>query len=274
MVSSIAGVVILYNPDDSVVQNIESYAPYLDHLYVIDNSSYTNIQMISNLFSKQPTTYIPHKDNKGIAYSLNEALHLTKDHYQWLLTMDQDSRFLPNSFQNYISCLDKLDSNVYGICPIYDENDNIENCIFKPVEKCITSGNIIQVKIAIVCGGFDENLFIDEVDHEFCYRCNRKGYTLLKYQKRILLHNIGNILHVNLFCFHFTTLNENYRRQYYIYRNKLYVCHKFPELKMREYKFLLIWLAKIILGEPDKIRKLYYIYRDYFLHKLGKYSIR
>lgn len=46
MKPSLAGVVILYNPDDSVLKNIESYASYLDAFYVIDNSTTDNKSLI------------------------------------------------------------------------------------------------------------------------------------------------------------------------------------------------------------------------------------
>lgn len=46
---SIAGVVILYNPDESVYKNISSYAPYIQKLYIIDNSEHTNENLLSNI---------------------------------------------------------------------------------------------------------------------------------------------------------------------------------------------------------------------------------
>ena len=38
----IAGVVVLYNPDDNVRTNIDSYINELDILYVVDNSPIPN----------------------------------------------------------------------------------------------------------------------------------------------------------------------------------------------------------------------------------------
>jgi len=35
---NLAGVIVLYNPDGSVINNIVSYIDSLSHLYVIDNS--------------------------------------------------------------------------------------------------------------------------------------------------------------------------------------------------------------------------------------------
>lgn len=57
---------------------------------------------------------------------------------------------------------------------------------YRLIEKggCITSGNIINISIALSCGGFDENLFIDSVDEEFCIRCQKYGFLLYEYTKK------------------------------------------------------------------------------------------
>lgn len=57
---SIAGVVILYNPDESVYKNISSYAPYIQKLYIIDNSEHTNENLLSKIIPHSNIIYIPH----------------------------------------------------------------------------------------------------------------------------------------------------------------------------------------------------------------------
>jgi rhamnosyltransferase len=263
-----------------VIFNIKTYAPFLEKLYIIDNSEKKNTQLIRELEKKISFQYIFHNGNKGISYSLNEVLHLSEGTYDWLLTMDQDSRFLANTFESYIANLENLDVNVYGICPIFnDYNNKLENYhhgILHIKESCITSGNIIRVRLAIKCGGFDENLFIDEVDHEFCYRCNKWGYRLLEYQRHILQHDLGEPIYKNIFGFKFRTLNEGYIRQYYIFRNRLYVAQKYPEKKLMYYKKIIKWMIKIIIAEPDKFKKIKYAYlgyRDFRNGKYGKFSL-
>lgn len=279
MNQSLAGVVVLYNPDESVFENIKSYAPFLDILYVVDNSAKINkslIEKIKKIFSIQ---YILHHDNKGISYSLNEVLRLSLGKYKWLLTMDQDSKFYQNSFIEYSAMLSSVDDEVYGICPTYEYPEKTgDMSILKmliPVDRCITSGNIIRIDIALSCGGFDENLFIDEVDHEFCYRCKQRGYKLIKYVPNILLHNLGNPIFANILGVHFKTFNENYIRQYYIFRNKLYVANKYPEIRWMYYWELFKWAVKIILVEPNKLTKIKYAIRgclDFKRKKFGKYK--
>lgn len=274
----VAGVVILYYPDESVIENISTYAPFLSRLYVIDNSEVENNSLIEKIKKTYNVHYIKHGENLGISYSLNEALRLSQGTYQWLLTMDQDSKFYQNSVEEYVAALDGVDADVYGICPTYEHPERVgkENNVpgaFKVVEKCVTSGNIINVDIAIKSGGFNEKLFIDEVDNEFCYRCNRQKYKLLKYSKNILLHSIGHPARVNLFGFHFTVLNESPLRQYYIFRNRCYVAKWYPEKRKEIFIDSLKWVARIILGEHKKIKKIKYVVRgiwDFKNNRFGK----
>lgn len=51
---SLAGVVILYNPDDAVFENLKSYAPFLQMLYVIDNSERINEPLITKIKAHFP----------------------------------------------------------------------------------------------------------------------------------------------------------------------------------------------------------------------------
>ena len=63
----LAGVVVVYNPGDGVLNSINSYIDDLDILYVVDNSSFDN----TKLFNNDKIKYIPNMDNMGIAKALN-----------------------------------------------------------------------------------------------------------------------------------------------------------------------------------------------------------
>lgn len=274
---NLAGVVILFNPDNDVINNIMSYAPFLKNLYVFDNSPSSHEELCKVIKEKTDVLYFWDGENKGLPVCFNKALQLAKNMgFNWLLTMDQDSRFNVNGLRDYISCISKLPPNAYGISPTFREEVKTKKIPFEllsAIETCITSRNIINVPIAIECGGFDEKLFIDEVDNEFCYRCNQAGYRLYKYNRVILIHHLGNPIPQKILGFHYTALNESYLRQYYGMRNRLYVASKYPRIKRKYYIIIIKWLIKVILAEPDKLRKLQYAYkglRDYKSHKMGK----
>ena len=275
---AIAGVVILYHPGKDVYDNIMTYIDSLNVLYVVDNSEHENEKVITTIKSIPNIKYIKHAKNMGIAKSLNEVLNIVANKYEWLLTMDQDTKFKKGTFRKYLLMLPCLPNNgkVYGFTPRYKGGDDL-TVPYKISNWCITSGNIINVSIALKCGGFDENLFIDSVDEEFCLRCNKRGFLLYEYTKEIMIQKVGNPRTIKIgslkIC---TTTNHNYIRLYYIMRNALYVSQKYPETVKHYYSMIIRRIVKIILFESDKIRKLHFIKKgfiDFFQHKMGKLDV-
>lgn len=70
----LAGVVILYHPDDSVIMNISTYIEELDVLYVLDNSEIPAEAIASKIKEFPNAHYVAFRDNMGISYALNYAL--------------------------------------------------------------------------------------------------------------------------------------------------------------------------------------------------------
>lgn len=271
----IAGVVILYNPEENVYANIMTYIDSLDILYIVDNSEDEKINIIEKIKKISNVKYIKHAYNMGISKTLNEILNIVKNKYKWLLTMDQDTRFKKGTFREYLSILSYLPNKekVYGFTPRYMGEDDATS-LYKIKNWCITSGNIINVSIALKCGGFDENLFIDSVDEEFCLRCRKKGFVLYEYPKKIMIQRVGDTHQIKLgnirVC---STTNHNYIRLYYITRNGLYVAKKYPESRKHYYLMIARRIIKVILFEKDKIRKIRFMGKgiiDFFNHKMGK----
>ena len=99
----LAGVVVLYNPDQKVIQNITSYINEVDVLYLVDNSSKDN----SLLFTHEKAKYIPLHGNTGIAHALKVGATKAIDNgFHYLLTMDQDSMFEQNALKSMKSIID------------------------------------------------------------------------------------------------------------------------------------------------------------------------
>jgi len=276
---SLAGVVILFNPENNVVNNLKSYIDYVDVLYVVDNSDKVNENLVKQLITFDKVIYIKNKENMGIAYSLNIVLNQVAGKYRWLMTMDQDSYFYERDILQYVKSLNDYDDleDVVGLTiePVTEKTHLIsDNSGAQYVERCITSGNIIKIKTAIEVGGFDEDLFIDEVDHEFCYRCNSKGYKTFKLKNIQLIHSCGEPTEEKfLGIYSYFPSNHNYIRNYYITRNLFYVSHKFPNKRHRALREWVRRIVKIILAEDDKARKLRSIfegYKDYKNKKMGK----
>lgn len=223
------GVVILYRPDDDVMQNISSYIDQLDALYVLDNSEMPNYKLVKQFQNHPKIRYVSFGDNRGVSYALNFAINQCENS-AWLLTMDQDSCFGPGDFICYKSCI-KNENRVAAYTVAFTTPKGVYPAITVSnfVEKAITSGMIIQVGIAKELGGFDEALFIDGVDHEFCYRLRRNGYKIKLIAGIILNHTLGEIVEYKIGCKKGITTTHSAVREYYITRNNFYILKRYKE---------------------------------------------
>ena len=101
----IAGVVVLYHPDlEQLSEGLASYASGLDLLYVFANAPIAEFPIEASRVE-----WIHSPDNVGIAGALNVAARRAIDQgFSWLLTMDQDSRFIGDGFSELRSALNLL----------------------------------------------------------------------------------------------------------------------------------------------------------------------
>lgn len=98
----ILAVIVSYNPDDRIIRCYNSIKKQADKVIIVDNFSQ---EEKSKQYLKQLSTeaeIIYNDSNYGIAKALNQvAKYAMVNNYKWLLTADQDSEFLPNT---YIQC--------------------------------------------------------------------------------------------------------------------------------------------------------------------------
>jgi len=269
---NLAGVVILYNPDDKVFQNIETYIDEIDVLYVIDNSDISNNKLVNLLKKIDKICYIPFCENKGIAYPLNFILNKVQN-YEFLLTMDQDSCFKPNMMKKYkanIAIWADKDTSIAVFAA--DNTEIMHNTPYQLKECVMTSGNIIKTDVAQLVGGFNESLFIDEVDYEFCYRLRRFDYKILIFYDVTMEHHLGNLTRYNVGIWHFNATNHNVIRRYYMARNMLYIMNHYPEVRVKHFKNFIKMIIKIILAENCKLEKIKYIIKGINAYRHDKFG--
>lgn len=280
----IAGVVILYYPDQSIISNIASYSNFIEKLYIVDNSEQSNQQLIQEITSAR-TNYIHDGINQGIAFRLNQVAKLAiQEGFHFLLTMDQDSAFENEAIRQYVQCIaaykEKETIAMFGIEYI-EKHAATTDCSGLEVEKLITSGSMVNLDLFEQTGGFDEALFIDEVDLEYCYRAITKGYKIIQFKNIFLQHSLGHTtMHRSL-----KTLKATPRalhspiRVYYMVRNYLYVNKKYKNRFIQDTRFrkkaLLNRVKNNLLYGKQKFRLLKYILTaiaDYNKGRMGKKS--
>lgn len=269
-----AGAITLYHPTESMLMDICQYIHGLSPCYIIDNSLQKNESLLMKIRCLPNVIYIDNDGNKGVAYALNQAVRMCREsHIPWLLLLEQDSSISISSIQLMYQYATDYPGHDLGIVAANYKPQVKSSGIDEPLE-VITSGSLINVDICNEIGGFLDELFIDEVDNEYCLRLISHGYRILKLNYIPFKHNLGNKQYDRKII----TYNYPPARYYYIIRNTLYVSTKykklFPLLHKHKLRCIKKWV-KMIFYEPDTITKLIFMVRgaiDYKRNRLGTYS--
>jgi rhamnosyltransferase len=220
-------------PDSSVIYNIGSYISYLDRLYVVDNSPAGSGDHTHAIMSRYPeSTILSGQGNKGIAKALNLALEKSfQNHADWLLTMDQDSSFENAQAERFFRSLRDIDQR--SVAVVSPEHKKVHEatgyCRFREKTIVWTSGNLLNLAIVDKVGLFDERLFIDSVDHDFCLRVKLAGYKILQAENCYLNHTLGEAMIGRALCglFNKKIAIHSPKRYYFILRNALYLSDRY-----------------------------------------------
>ena len=258
----IAAGIILFNPDLLRLQeNIAAIHQQVDLLVFIDNHS-DNIQLVEREYGDYKNiTIIKNEENFGIAKALNQAmLYCQSKGYTWVLTLDQDSVCPSNLIQEYTKYLDL--PKVAILSPVIDDRNMRESSTvqhsaddYEEIEKCITSATLTNVDIWEKLDGFDESMFIDLVDFEYCMRILQRGYKILRVNTVILLHEVGRITQPKFLFWDLIILNHSPFRKYYIARNIIYLAKKHKTGTIMAYLRTIKLLLQTEVYEEDKVKK-------------------
>ena len=264
--------VTLFKMDlDVFIKNIQTYMNDTEKVYVLDNGSEDN----SLFFNKYPKIrYFANKDNYGISKAFNIAFReIVNDGFDWVITMDQDSKFVNGAIDLMKSYIENCDNNVGIVAPSTDEKkkNEIDN-----EDVVLMSGNFVRVDYIKQFGGFDERYFIDCVDHEFCLRMRRNGYKIVKLGNARLIHSLGTPKTKTILFMKFSWLDHSPLRRYYISRNRRLLCkefsHDFPQFCGYQRFLLFRDNIKIVLLEDDKKERLHMVKQGKLDYKRGKFG--
>lgn len=236
MKSNFAACVILYHPKKEDVANLFTYCSKVEKVYIFDN---TEGKSNENLFiGIENVSYFWDGENKGLSSRLNEACQRAiADNFEYLLTMDQDSSFLEENIDGYFKDIlnfkGKEKVAVYGLeYSKNDINDTTEKYI--EVDHLITSASVMNLNLYKEIGGFDENLFIDGVDIDYCYSALTKGFKSIKFARNFFNHALGvRSRRGSIFTLYLIKKNvyvHSSLRVYYMYRNMLYIKNKYENI--------------------------------------------
>lgn len=273
---SICAGITLFNPEiERLKRNIDSILPQVEFLYFVDNNS-GNLEEIKELLSGYANIeLIENSQNFGIAKALNQICEKAKENgFRWALLLDQDSIAEEELIKKYSRYTEM--EKVAIITPYFDdenEPDIVKSRLESPyelVDRCNTSASLVNIDIWGAVGGFDEAMFIDCVDFDYCTTVQENGYVILRDNEAVLYHRLGQAQEIRFFMpigrfFNIKklkkplyTYNHNPSRTYYYARNIKYYGFKHKESinRFTEWRVYVKWIVLKLCFEKQKYEKL------------------
>lgn len=281
--------VVFYYPTREQVDKIQEYLKLVNKVYIYDNSEDNKENFVNKVHDIKEFDYTFHNRNDGISKALNSLCTKARaDGYDYILILDQDSIFDLNNISILFDAVSKNTGKNIGVFspkskPIKSIEETKKESVYiagshniSEISWTITSGSVIDLNVFIDVGGFDENLFIDKVDYDYCMTLKKQGYKTVVIQDAFLFQFLGEPSG-GIFNF----FQHNYIRHYYLFRNRFYIVDKYKE-SYQGYKKTLFLFSSIIrhiliilLFETDKYKKLAAInlaFKDYKNNKMGRCS--
>lgn len=280
---NVCAVVVAYFPDEGFEARLQTILPQVAKLVVVDNTP-DAISLSPDLIEAwgERLHCIANHANRGVATALNQGLeHALRQGYPWVLTLDQDTQCYPNMLailgKVYENCSPRpavigsnyLDPRNHKPKVPTQGNDCLEQ------KTVITSGSLVNAKIAHLIGGFREDYFIDQVDHEFCLRLQTQGCRVVISREPVMAHSVGHPGGVNVPLLGILP-NHPPLRKYYIARNTVVTISAYwrqePEWCLRRFVRLILGLGHMAVLEQNRLAKVRAFsagIADGIFHRLG-----
>lgn len=233
-------VAVTYHPGSDVADNLRAMRGECDRLLVVDNGSPADA--LRGIETLEGVELLRLEKNEGIARALNLGMARAEAAGAgWVVTFDQDSRPAPGFRAALLATAARtpeaaligpfIEEACVGArarwlrrhprCGLFFRCVPCEGADLHNVSMVITSGALTSVRAWRELGGFDEELFIDYVDTDFCLRARRAGWRITVCAGARLSHHLGRrelrrALGRNFFPTHHSAL-----RHYYIARNRV-----------------------------------------------------
>jgi rhamnosyltransferase len=267
----ICAVLISFHPSEQLISNIAILRPQVQGLVIVDNgSTQDELARVRASSTQLDFNVVENGRNLGIGAALNIGVRWASENgFEWVALFDQDSTCTESLISDLWSTSQSPPTreSVAITVPLYA--DRVTRSLARrgtpaqdgSVMVAMTSGSLMPARIFEQCGYFNEELFIDQVDFEYCLRVRKSGFLILQSDHAVLLHSPGSQTSKSIFGMRlFTVSNHNPKRRYYITRNSIWLIRKFwrcaPSWCLITVLRLTQDTAKIVLAEKDRRAKL------------------
>lgn len=248
MNTDVCAIVVTYNPDFKLFgAQIKSLVKQCTVL-VVDNSEKSDIKnMVCRKCREFGVELVEMEFNVGLAKAQNSGLKFVRDalpECKYIVLLDQDSmpsaRFVTSMRSEYRHIC--KDARIAVLGPsLYDPRAESYHCfhvirgiLYKkinpvtlqnktiPCSMINSSGSFCSVDVFEDIGCFDESLFIDHVETEWCFRAKNMDYKLYGTTKVMLEHYMGDdVLEFSMLGKKRFMPYRNPLRHRYLFRNSI-----------------------------------------------------
>jgi rhamnosyltransferase len=259
LVRSSAAIVVSYDPSPvDFIVTIENLKEQFRLVIIVDNSESEVIksQLETHYVSLSGIKFIPLKKNYGIAKAQNIGINAClKLGFKYFCEFDQDSfiedEFLFRIVKSYLM-LDALNYNhVAAVGPnAVDVTTSIPyrkreyNESPELVETTLSSGLFVPIESYLKIGPKEEELFIDLVDWEWCFRAKSLGMAVYVDPEITLLHKLGSHHQSVVGLFNYGTPAAF--RHYYAFRNYIHMTRRSYIPMTWKVKYFILNIGKLI----------------------------
>lgn len=294
---SLCAVVVTYQPDDDVVDNLLALVRECGRVLVVDNCSLLEKQAAMAVVPG--VTLLPQKENIGLAAALNLGLTQAAEFgCEWAVTFDQDSRPEPGM----VSCLWEAHGAMPAamvIGPRIREEGGVDDASYRWLRRherwpglfrmvrstadglpavtiLVTSGSMVELATWRRLGGFDAGLFIDYIDIDYCLRVVRAGYKVaVAGGKAAVLHHRLGARRKRVFAGRdFRPMHHAPFRHYFMARNRVHMWRRHawavPHWAAFDLSFALYNYMRVLLFEDQRWAKVKAIVRGTWHGLLGR----
>lgn len=228
----VCSLTILYNPGQDTFDAVKSYSHLVDKAYLYDNSPQPNEALCAQLAVLPNVEYVSGEGvNAGMGAPINRiAARAKAEGFDWLITFDQDSVAGEGMIQKMreFAASPRCTPSIAFIGPMVHKGGlgllgRLECPEVTYRNRIIQSGMMHRLSAMDEIGPYDERLFIDEVENEYCARARELGFDAVMLNNAPLLHQINDEIderEINKYA---------PLRFYYRARNMLHMIDRFSE---------------------------------------------
>lgn len=292
---TIDAVYVVYKPDLKVLKNsLLSIKDQIREIYIIDNSEDVLVKrgVAEVVEAFENVSLVQLGKNFGIARAQNIGIERVLGRSgDFTLLSDQDTiypeDYIKKMIASYNSIPDK--AKVVAIAPNFKETnrggqaegffllDGVASVrsksmsLLEDVSQVISSGMLIVNCLVLEVGLMDEDLFIDWVDFEWCWRARSRGYRIIGCNNIYINHTLGDSV-ASVFGKVYSLHSPE--RNYYIVRNGISIALKKKYLSngvrfgifLKSMRYM---IGFIILGGKYK-ENMAYCYRGFYHGLIGR----